>query len=348
MSKRNRVKNNPERKITPQRPELRLSSYDPVSVEIPFIEIEAAEIEEQMHATALSFPEFRKVAGRHLQPQDHLLISMMSSADSGPIDNLTYQRQRIALTDEFIPEELKKKLLEMTIGQTQSIEYQAETGETNEDGSSKIIKVSSTVTIHEIQEKVDPEITDAWVEKYIPGATTVEEFRNRVKQQMEGKANLYYEDMKYTQCAAQLASRLIDSIPDELFEQGMAAAKQEFETSLRQKGMTKEEYLRRQGINEEQLSIQFMMKGRQMIAEGMALEAMAHHLDLKIDDTDIGAVFGPDVTPQQVENMRKSYEQAGKIDELYRMAACGKALDYVVAHAIVTHKKPQESLNPFG
>lgn len=349
MSKRNRIKNNRERDSRKGRPSLSLSSYDPVTIEIPFVEITEEEIDEQIRATAAMFPDYVPITDRSAQPQDYLLVSMTSSTEDGPLENLSYQRQRIALADEHIPPFLKEELMKAAPGDTRTVDYDAPTGEGSGSGGIEQVRVRSTFTVHEVLRENEPEITDAWVETYIPGARTVEEFRERVRKQMEGKANAYYEEMKYTQCASALAARLEGGISDDLFEQGISAARQELETSLKKRGISKEEYLKKQGLSEEQLSIQLMMKGRQMIAEGMALEAMAEHLELRIDDADIRAVFGRGVTEQQAENMRASYEKAGKLNELYRMAACGKALEHVVAHAQVTHTKPHDTtLNPFA
>lgn len=346
MSKRNRIKNQPDRNQKKGKIEPKLSSYEPVTIEIPLIEVKDEDIETQMQETAERFPEYVNEGDRPVQESDYLVISMKTTDGEYPLENLTYDKRRISLDDEYIPAGLKEHLLEMKVEETKTISYQAPGPQIDKADDPIMVNVSSVVTLHEIQKPVVAEITDAWVSKYIPGADTVDEFRSRVKRQMEGKANAYTEDFKYSQCAAILASRLEGSIPDELFEQGMSSSKAEFEAMLKQTGMTKEQYLERQGMSEEELTFQFMAKGRQMISEGMALEAMANHLNLTIEDEDINAVFG-NVTPQQAENMRKSYEQAGKGEELRRMAYCGKALEYVVAHAAISHKSSLGSQNPF-
>jgi trigger factor len=311
-------------------------------IEIPTIEITDEDIEEQMKKTAESFPEFRKVEDRAIALDDTLLLSIETfdgAADCGiPSNPLSKKNQRVSLQDEYLPISLRGKLLDMKVGETSTVVYQTSGSQIDKNDEPAIIEVTSTVTIHEIQEPFIPEITDEWVAKFIPGANSIPEFRARVKRQMEGKAQAYFEEMKYAQCATALAARLEGGIPDELFERGIASAKQEFEAMLKQNDITKERFMKRQGITEEQLTFQFMARGRQMIAEGMALEAMADHLQLTVDEDDINAVFG-DVTPQQASNMRATYERAGKTKELHRMAYCGKALEYVVAHAKITPKR---------
>lgn len=345
MSKRNRLKSNKgnERKHAV----LSLSSYDPVVVEIPIIEVTDTMVEEEMRNTALKFPDFKHVSGRTVQEKDHVLISMTTTHEGEEVENLSYEQRRIAVSDKYIPEGLKANLINMSVGETKTIEYKADSGEFDEKGNPLFIKVSSLVILHEIQEERSPEVTDEWVKKWIPGAQTVDEFRERVTRQLEGKAHAYNEEMKYSSCTAALAQRLEGSISDDLFEQGIAAAQQSFEDFLKQSHLTREEYLQRNGLDENQLSVQFMMQGRQMIAEGIALEAMADHLELEANDDDINAVFGSDLSPLQVQNMRDAYERADKTEELIRMARCGKALEHVVSSALISRKKLTGSMNPF-
>lgn len=345
MSKRNRIKNSGNRKPIKNSSSITLSSYDDVVLEIPFIEISDAQVLEQMEETARSFPEYRAVDAREIQPQDHLMVTMKTSDGSYPVSNLTYENHLLDLSDIYMPVGLREHLMTMKVGETKTVSYEAPGPQIDKSEEAVLIPVESVITLHEIQEPYIPEITDEWVATYIPGADTVEEFRMRVKRQMENKAKTYYEEMKYSQCAAVLASRLEGRIPDELFEQGMNSSKREFETMLKQTGLTREQYLQRQGMSEEELTFQFMSKGRQMISEGMALEAMADYLELEVEDEDIDAIFAG-ATEQQIVNMRKSYEATGRGEELRRMAYCGKALEYVVAHAKVTKKRLTGSMNP--
>ena len=321
-----------------------LSSYDPVEVTVPRIVFPDEVIEDQIAQLAQRMKAMQPIEPRPLRPSDRIYIDMTTVDEEGErLENLCGKRH-VNLKDEFIPQGFKDGLMGLEVGKEQTFEYDAPTPENDAEGNAITIRVRATVTLLEIQEERVPEITDEWVKKSVPGAETVEELRNNVREQMEAKAGAFSRSALYEMCAAELSTRLEGGIPDAEFERGILAAQQEFDAQVKKEKMTKEQYLAAHGMNENQLSVQLMAQGRAMVSQGRALEAMARHLGLTVTDEDIEASFG-EVTPAQARNLRQAYEDAGRGAELKRMALCGKALDHVVKTAKITYRDMPQTLN---
>ena len=314
-----------------------LSSYGPVEVTVPKITFPEDTIDEQIAQLAQQMTIYVKAEDREIRPDDQLYIAMETVQDGAPLENLSGERH-ISLADSFMPDGFKDQVAAMKVGETKTFDYDAPTAENDAEGNAITAKVTSTVTVLEIQEEAVPEVTDEWVKKSIPGANSIEELRRNVRTQMESKAAGYSRSALYEQCAAELASRLTTRIPDDVFERGIQQAHSQFLEQLKQQNIEEPAYLLREGITKDQLNMQLMIQGREIVAEGMALEAMANHLHLKVTDKDIDASFG-NVSPAQAAQMRKAYEEKGLMPELRRMALCGKALDSVVANAKISYRE---------
>jgi len=300
-------------------------------------------IEDQIAQLARRMKSPQAVEARPLRPDDRIYIDMATQDVRGErLENLCGKRH-VNLSDEFIPSGFRDGLLGLEVGKQRTLEYDAPTVESDDEGNPITMRVVATVTLLEIQEERVPEVTDEWVRTSVPSAETVEGLRKLVRKQMEAKAGAFTRSSLYELCAQELSSRLEGGIPDEEFERGIMAARREFDERIKKKKTTKELYLAAHGMTEESLNVQLMARGRAMAAQGRALEAMARHLGLAVSDEDIEASFGK-VSPARARSLRKAYENAGRGVELKRMALCGKALDHVVKTARVTYRDMPQTI----
>lgn len=301
-----------------------------------------------MRQAVADIPRFKAVGDRPVEAGDRVVITTVThDAEGEPLGNLTRERLPVYLKDQFVPEGLRDGIVGMEVGETRRVGYRAPTPENDENGEAIKIDVVAQVTLNEIQAYSESGLDDAWVAATIPGASTVEEFRKVVRDQMEAKADHYTQEAVYAACAAELVNCIEGEIPDEMIMRGYEDARADFNRMLETQKTTKEEYLKCSGVTEEQLNVRLLLQGRKTIAEGMALEAMADHVNPKITDEDIDGVFGQ-ASPMQIKKLREEYERMGKADELRRVARCGKAMDYVVEHAHIEYRAVGESVDPFA
>jgi len=314
-------------------PQFTLSSYDPVEIFMPSVTVSEADVDQQLQALALQVPSYEKIEGAGALPDDERYIAIESAHAGEPFPPLTGKRI-FKLGEGFMPEEFDRQVGPMVAGETKTFDFDVPWKE-GADGTPVMSTVTSAVTVLEIRRQTTPEITDAWVSDNIPGASSVAGLRARIRQQMEPQLAQQVEQRKYFLAASALAERLEGSIPDELFEQALAGNREGFEANLRKQGMTKEQFLAQQGITEHQLTMQNLVQTREMLAQALALDAMADHLGLEVDDDEINAVFGAR-TPEQAAAARASAEAAGRLPEVRDLARRNKTVQWVVSNARIT------------
>ncbi|NTW29387.1 MAG: hypothetical protein HGA39_08515 [Coriobacteriia bacterium] len=314
-----------------------LSSYEPVTITLPVIDVPDSAVDEQLLKIAEGYASYEKIEDREIRPTDALLLAVSATENGEPFPGLTTDGRVVQLGQNLMPDEFEQQVASMSVGETKTFDFEGPTYETGEDGMPIMSKVTATVTVLEIQQPIIPAITDIWVSANIPGAKTVPEFREMLKKQMASQMAPKVEEYKYFQCASALAQRLEGRIPDDLFEKGMAAANASFEAALAQQKMTKQEFLEKQGMDQNQFDIQLLMQARQMIAQQEALGALADHLKIEVTDEDINAVFGGK-TAEQNAAARKACEEAGQLDDARKAAQGGKALKWLVDTAKIEYK----------
>ncbi|MGV8084263.1 MAG: trigger factor [Coriobacteriia bacterium] len=312
-------------------PKFTLSSYAPVEITLPVVEVIEADIDEQMKNMAEMYPRIVKLE-REVQPGDEVYLEISSTMDGEPYRNMCGKRL-LKLGDGFLPEEFDQQIIGMQAGETKTFDFDLPSGD---DSGAKT--VTSTITLLEIrQQDTAFEPTDEWVAQNFGGLKTVAELRANIKAQLEMQLIQHREQHKYRLVATALAQRLEGRIPDDIFDSALRANEQNFEEYLRRNDTNKEDYLKKQGIGEHQFTMQNLIQTREMVAQGLALDAMAEHLGLDVTDEEIDAVFGGR-TAEQKAAARQEAEKAGRLDEYRQLALREKTLKRLVDNAKITYK----------
>ncbi len=315
-----------------------LSSYEPVSITLPVVNVTDEQVEEQIAQIAESLASYEKVEDREIREDDHLYIELQSFEDGKPFTPLT-GRRILKLGDGFMPEGFEAQVKTMQVGETKTFDFELEGPPAGDGESAPALNktITATVTVLEIREHTAGQLTDAWVAKNIMGCDTVDGFRARIRQDLQQQWRQHIEQRKYYECVAELAKRLDARIPDPLFEQGLRDTHKSFEHNLAQQGMTLDEFLQQEGISRQQFDMEMLMQARQMVAQAIALDLLAEHLNLNVSDEEINMVFGGK-NAQQNAAARKACEDAGKLPEARQAALRNKAVQWLGDTAHITYE----------
>lgn len=313
-------------------PKFTLSSYEPVEIVLPVVEVTDEDIDEQIKNMIEVYPHYQKLEDRQVQLGDEVYLEIESTLGGEPYRNMTGKRL-LTLGDGFLPEDFDKQLVGMDVGATKTFDFDLPQGDSE---GTKV--VTSTVTILEIRQKdSDFQPNDEWVEQNFPPLKTMEALRENIKAQLEVQLAQQREQHKHHMAATVLAQRLEGRIPDNLFEQALRANQQNFEEYLRKNDTNKEDFLKQQGIGEHQFTMQNLIQTREMVAQGLALDAMAEHVGLDVTDEEIDVVFGGR-TAEQNAAARKEAEKAGQLADYRQLALRNKTLKWLVDHAKVVYQ----------
>lgn len=330
--------NTSEPSAAPEKPKFTLSSYEPVTVTLPEPAVSDAEVNDQIYRFARSRATYEAVQDRTVvEPTDFVFISLETTKDGEPFEGLTAKEQIMKLGSGNMPESFEREVVGMSVGETKTFDFEGPSFELGEDGNPVMETFTTTLTVHEIRQEIIPAVTDAWIAENTPGFTTVPDFANMIRTQMQSERSAEVDRMKHFAVASTLAKRLEGNIPDELFESGIAQTQAMFEMTLKQQGLTREAFLAQNGMDEQRLGMELLMQAREMLAQGLALDALAEHLRLTIEDSDVDAIFGGR-TPEETAAARKACEEAGDMPRAREAALRSKALAWLVETATIEYR----------
>lgn len=268
-----------------ERPKLLLSSVDPVEIETDDIEV----TDEMVDARIAAFLESR---ADYLPIDDHpVVFGDCVRVDSATLCNgkteprLTGKKMVLELADGSMPDAFVKQLMGMSVGETKSIEYAVRRPRALTDDD--VDTYLATVTVLGQLRKEVPELTDEWVDTHIEKAGSVAEFRAGVRQGLEVEVAQVNRDAHARLANIELEKRLQGTIPDAFYAASSEGLKRALERELAEKGQTIDDYYEQERMNEEELSVQLLIKSGENLRQGFALEALFDGRGMQLAETDL-------------------------------------------------------------
>ncbi len=314
--------------VTPK-PEYELTSYEPVSITIPSLEIAEAEIDQQLAYMADSYAEFVTDEPRPVAAGDSVFISLDASQNGKSLDGLNTDGRTLILGLGLMPPTFEEQLIGMEPGQTKefSFEVPALPGADSE-------KIDAKVTIKEIQKKVLPTIDDEWVTKNMPLYPNLAALRQGIADAMMMSMKPQYDQLKLQVASAELGKRFQGKIEDAVYEAMRDTLLSTMRAQVAAQGMSFEEFVASQG-GDQQFGMMLMLQSREMLVQGYALDAVFRHEKLTITDDDILAVCAT-MSPQDPAAVKRQMDEEGRGFALREMAERNKANQWVLDHANIT------------
>ncbi|WP_251178685.1 trigger factor [Adlercreutzia agrestimuris] len=314
--------------VTPK-PEYELTSYEPVSITIPSMEIAEAEIDQQIAYMAESYAEFITDEPRPVAAGDSLLLALEASVDGKSLEGLNTDGRTLVLGMGLMPPSFEEQIIGMQPGETKEFSFDAPTlpGETPD-------KIDAKVTVKEIQKKVLPTIDDEWVTKNMPLYPNLAALRQGIADTMMMSMKPQYEQLKAQVAAAELGKRFQGKIEDAVYEAMRDTLVASMQAQVAAQGMSFDQFVASQG-GEQQFSMMLMLQTREMLVQGYALDAVFRHEKLTTTDDDILAVCAT-MSPQDPQAIKRQMDEEGRGFALREMAERNKANQWVVDHAHIT------------
>lgn len=156
------------------------------------------------------------------------------------------------------------------------------------------------VTVHEIKCKVTPELTDEFVaEQEIEDVKTVEELRNRYRENILAKKKMDAENKAVEEIVDKLSAASEVEIPEVMINAGIDSLYKSLCDNMMNYGMTIEMYLQYTGQTEEQVRENYREEANKRVKNQLVLKAVADAEKVE-------------VTPEEIEewysDMSKMYD----------------------------------------
>lgn len=315
------------------KPQLELTSYDPVSVLIdpPCVTDEMVE----RSIADLVDRRARLVEDKEASSASEKTVNVVS------VDTTKHGMQVQALTSPnticymdgaSLPPEIEREIVGMRPGERKIFSFSVVSK--NFLGLDVEEEMECSLELKSIVRKEIPEIDDEWVRSCIPGAHDVGGFRDLVRGQLESQASSDYERAKNELVVAALADRLesADGIPESYFDYVRAGLLQNVSTALSRQGMTKEQLYAAQGMSDSQFMMQMKMRAKAVLLQGLALDAYALHHGIEASEADLENALRS-IAPGNEDQTRRMLEMNGRTYQLREMALRSKTRALLVSEA---------------
>lgn len=317
--------------VTPK-PEYELTSYDPVEITVPKIEVSEEEVDFQIAQMAESYATFEPDAARPVREGDSMVLSLKATQDGKNMEGLSTDGRLYMMGMGLMPEEFDRQLVGMQVGEEKKFSLEAPDGQS--------APVDCTVVVKEIQKKIVPEIDDAWVAKNLPGCENVETMRTWLQDRMLADRSVQIEALKSQLAVAEITNRFEGDISDEVYEAMRSTVLTNLRMQAQQQGLSFEEFVNAQG-GEQQFAVYLMAQTHAMLVQGYALDAVFRHERLSLTEADIEQTCRQ-MNAQDPQAARREMEANGQAYALREAAERMKANKWLVEHAIVKEEAPSE------
>lgn len=223
-----------------------------------------------------------EVQGASVETGDQVRINFTGTIDGESFDGGTEQDYDLIVGESGITEEFDQGVLGMKKGETKEINvhFPEEYYDSEVAGKSAVYEV----TVQKISRT--PELTDEWVAANTE-SKTVEEYREAVKKELEADAEMMAGYALQTDAWNQvLETSEIKEYPEEDIQEAIDAYKALNEEYIQQAEMDMSEFLKSQGITEEEYEEECRQYAESKVEQNLIVQYIMDQENLSFEDED--------------------------------------------------------------
>lgn len=321
------------------KPELELSTYDPIEIELPSEQPTEEEIDRQIDSLREYYVTYEDVTGRTVNDGDIIKIELECSVNGEVLPGLTSDENTYEVGADHMPEGFDKGIIGMKIGQEKEFDF--EVGDDPMDVLAKGEKVHAKVKLNGISLKKLPDVTDEWVKDTI-GYADVADLRERVgKSILVQKADMLPR-LKETECSHAISTRLQGEATEGIIKGTEQNLYQDFFTSLQRQGMTFDQFLTSNAITPEQFQSDVHKQAVDLSNQSLALDALARHLELEATEDDIISEFKRSGSEEPLA-LYEEWKASGRLAMVREGVLRTKASKWLTDNAVVSIKGEEKA-----
>lgn len=320
------------------RPEFVLSSIEGLVATVPPSKTGDDEIDAQVDYLRDRFATLEVVEGRGIQDGDFALISFVGTVDGEAADDLTVDKYLYEVGKGIMPQEFDAGLAGAKVGSSVHIEFPVPETAANTDYVGK--PAAFDVEIHELKAKALAEANDELAANV--GFETIAELREDVRTKLDENKAAAHGRLVERGAREALAARLEGEIPPALVESRTDAMMEEFLDSLKDQGMSMEDYTEAVGISMEQIYTDISRQATVRVTEELALEALFRAAGLEYTEDELEAEIAKLAEGDKVPAaaMRERLIQTGVIAYLRERLMHRHATRWLMDHVEVVEEAP--------
>ncbi len=332
------------------KPTAKLTSFEPVSIELPSEEVTDDEIDDEIDHLRGHYAEAVDAADdAEVTYASQVDLAIRATGDDGEeLEALTKESTIYSFGSNYYPDTFEEQIIGMKKGESKqfTIDMPLEPTIMTSLVMGKTSKIAFDVTVNVVKDRKMPELTDEWVSEKI-GMETVDELRAEIREELEGQKSTYLPRLKESRVLRALGERLEDEVPESMVDEASSSLMQDFFNQLQRQGMTLDAYLKQQDITSAQFREDIKQQATDMAAQDMALDAWAAEKGLEVTEEDIREEFVKSGA-EDPDALMAEWRKNGQMYLIRQGILRSKAAEDAVAAAVVTapdaEKKAEEVL----
>ena len=318
-------------------PTYELSSYEPVEVVLPSSEVSDEAVESQIQSMLSHYTDFKvKGEGLAVENGDRITMKLAAKTDGGrELGNLTNDEFTFTIGSVMMPDTFSEELIGLKVGDKKSFVIPMPVAPTGylAEMAGKALRISFDAEITAITEKVNPDLTDAWVNETF-GFADVAEFRGRIRDMLAEDLAGVMPRMKEDRAMEVLRDRLQGEPTEAMCSDKESELMQNFFQQLQRENTTYDIWLKTHGITKEQFRDDLKRQAKDQSAENLALNAWAKHFAIAVTPEEVTAEFVK-ADAEHAAELEDEWRKNGQLHLLRQSMKREKAFNAIVEGAIV-------------
>ena len=268
------------------KPEAKVADYKGIEVKKVSTRVTKKEVEEELERIREKNARIVTVEDRDLKDGDISVIDFEGFVDGVAFDGGKGENFELTIgSGQFIPG-FEDQMVGMKIGEERDInvkfpeEYHAE----NLAGKDATFKVK----LHEIKEKVLPELDDEFA-KDVSEFDTLEEYRKDLNKKVKERKENQAKATKEQEAIEKFIEKVEVVIPDGMIDEEVEKMVEEMNANLSYQGLNIDQYLQYMGITLEDYKKEMRAQAEKRIKLNLGLEAVAKEEKVEVSDEEIDA-----------------------------------------------------------
>lgn len=325
------------------KPQMELSSYDALEIEVPTTQASDDEVEAQMEELRNYYHDFKDAPGNtKVKPKEFVELTIKATDEKGEeVSALSAEKRLYELGSNVYPASFDAELIGMKKGEEKSFDL-----DMSEDGSiiSNTLENKGVfhfdVKVDVIKRKILPELTDEWAVNTF-GFESLDDMREKIKTSIHEQKMQAMPRRRENECLLALAARLEGDVPQGMCEVEETNLLQNFYGQLTENGITFDHYLKTMEITPEQFKEDTKKQANDLVRQDLALDAWARHADITVSDDEVFNEFAKSDLDDP-EKALEDWRATGRLPMIRESIVRSKALADAIEKAQVTEVEEEK------
>lgn len=314
------------------KPEVTLGEYKGITVTKPSTQVSDEEVTEEIDKVRRQNSRTITVEDRPAQEGDQVTIDYEGSVDGIPFEGGKGTDYDLKLGSHTFIDTFEEQLIghsageDVTVNVTFPEQYQAP----ELAGKPAVFAVK----IHAVKEEELPEADDDFAQD-VSEFDTMEEYRADVARELSEKKEKEAKNAMEDAALEQIVANAQMEIPDKMLAAEQERMLEDFDSNLKQQGLSLDQYMQYTGLTKEVMTEQVKPQALKKIQVRLVLEAIAKAENLQAEEADVDAEITQMASAYKMDEEKvRAYMVGENLVQLQEDIQVKKALEFVMQNVV--------------